>query len=320
MPADLAAGVASSPYSPLTRATRRGTGKRVGMQSGRRLFAAAFLAPAVLLYSALVFIPIIATVYYSLTNWRIGREVNFVWFRNYINLATDPQYWVVAINSLSLVAGAVFVQVPVALVLAYMLHWVGRGYRFYRSVIFLPVVIAPIAFGLAFSVFLNGDIGALNSILEAIGLESWTRSWLSDQNTVLWAVNIPSLWHGLGLYTIIFVAAIRSIPSEMFEAAIIDGANKVMMLPLIVIPLIREAMVICLILAAINAIRAFDMSWVMTQGGPGQASSYFATMIYKRAFMDSQFAYGAAIAITLLIYILLLAGGVRRLFLRGERE
>ena len=70
-------------------------------------------------------------------------------------------------------------------------------------------------------------------------------------------------------------------------------------------------MVICLILAAINAIRAFDMSWVMTQGGPGQASSYFATMIYKRAFMDSQFAYGAAIAITLLIYILLLAGGVR---------
>jgi raffinose/stachyose/melibiose transport system permease protein len=288
------------------------------MRSGRLTFAIGFLAPAMLLYSTLVFIPIIATMYYSLTNWRIGRDVNFVWFRNYFNLATDPQYWAVAINSLSLVAGAVLVQVPVALVLAYLLHWVGRGYRFYRSVIFLPVVIAPIAFGLAFAVFLNGEIGALNRILESIGLESWTRSWLSDQHTVLWAVNIPSLWHGVGLYTIIFVAAIRSIPSEMFEAAIIDGANKLVMLPLIVVPLIREAVVICLILAAINAIRAFDMSWVMTAGGPGQASSYFATLIYKRAFMDSQFAYGAAIAVTLLIYVLLLAWGVRRLFLRGD--
>jgi raffinose/stachyose/melibiose transport system permease protein len=285
------------------------------MADRKRPFSAAFLAPALLLYSAFVFIPVVVTVYYSFTNWRIGRDVRYVGFQNYVNLFTDPQYWAVAYNSFALVAAAVLIQVPVALVLAYMLHWVGHGYRLYRSIIFLPVVIAPIAFGLAFAVFLNGDIGALNSILTAIGLESWTRSWLSDQHTVLWAVNIPTLWHGLGLYTIIFVAAIRSLPAELFEAAIIDGASKVVMLPLIVVPLIREAIVICVILATTNAIRAFDMSWVMTQGGPGQASSYFATMIYKRGFTDGAFGYAAATAVTLLIYVLLLAWGVRRLLL-----
>src|SRR5690606_12823934 len=111
-----------------------------------------FLAPAMLLYSGLVFVPIVATVYFSLTNWRIGREISFVWFRNYFYLFDDPQYWAVAINSLSIVVGAIFVQIPAALILAYLLHWVGRGYRIYRSVIFMPVVIAPVAIGIAFTV------------------------------------------------------------------------------------------------------------------------------------------------------------------------
>ncbi len=278
---------------------------------GKRIFAAVFLAPAMLLYSGLVFVPIVATVYFSLTNWRIGREISFVWFRNYFYLFDDPQYWAVAINSLSIVVGAIFVQIPAALILAYLLHWVGRGYRIYRSVIFMPVVIAPVAIGIAFTVFYNGNIGALNNLLTSVGLESWTRSWLTEEDTVLWAVNIPTLWQYVGLYTIIFLAAIRSIPSELFEAATIDGASRLVMLPLIVVPLLREAIVICLILASTNAIRAFDHSWVMTQGGPGQASSYFATMIYKRGFIDSQFAYAAAASITLLVYVLILAALVR---------
>lgn len=287
------------------------------MRRSRIAFGAAFLAPALLLYSALVFLPIIASVFYSLSNWRTGRTPSFVGLQNYTNLFQDPQYWTVAFNSFALVTAAVLVQVPLALVLAYLLHLVGRGYRIYRSLMFLPVIIAPVAVGIAFMVFYNGDIGAFNEILEVLGLGGLKRNWLADSGVVLWAVNVPVIWQYVGLYTIIFVAAIRGIPNEIFEAAALDGSSRARMLPYIVIPQIREVIVICMILAATGAIRAFDHSWVMAQGGPGQASSYFATMIYKTAFFDGRLGYATAISVTLLVYISILVVVVRKLFLRG---
>jgi raffinose/stachyose/melibiose transport system permease protein len=287
--------------------------------TGRRTFAAAFLSPGLILYSVFVFLPIAGSIYYSLTNWRIGRPVSFIGIRNYIDLFRDPQYWIVASNSFSLLLLAVFVQVPLALIIAYCLHLIGRGFRFYRSVLFLPVVIAPAAIGLLFSIFLNGDVGAFNAILKAIGLSEIARSWLSDSKLVIWAVNLTNVWQYLGLFVIIFVAAIRGIPQELFEAAAIDGASKPQMLPYIVVPMIREVTVICVILTSTGAIRAFDHSWIMTQGGPGQASSYFATLIYKRGFLDGQFGYACAMSVTLLIYVLLLVVVVQRVLLGRAR-
>lgn len=207
---------------------------------------------------------------------------------------------------------------PLALILAYMLHWVGRGFRFYRSVLFLPVVIAAIAVGFAFTIVLNGDVGPLNAMLEAMGLGGWARNWLSDSEVVLWTVNIPNLWHGLGLYVIIFVAAMRGIPAEMFEAAAVDGAGRLRILASIVMPLLRDVIFICLILAATNAIRAFDHSWIMTKGGPGHASSYFGTLIYKRGFLDGQLANASAMAVTLFAYVMILVV-VLRLLMRWRQ-
>lgn len=286
--------------------------------SPKTRFAVAFLAPAVLLYSAFVFLPILMSFGYSLTNWRLGREVEFVGFRNYVELWGDRQYWQVAWNSFSLVAGAVLVQVPFAFALAYMLHWIGRGFRLFRSVLFLPVVIASIAVGFAFTIFLNGDVGAFNAILRSVGLEGWTRNWLSDSEVVLWAVNVPSLWHGVGLFVIIFVAAMRGLPQEIFEAAAVDGAGRLRTLFSIVVPLLRDVIMICLILAATGAMRAFDHSWIMTKGGPGHASSYFGTLIYKRGFLDGQIADASAMAVTLFAYVMLLVVAFR-LMLRGAR-
>jgi raffinose/stachyose/melibiose transport system permease protein len=289
------------------------------MIQAKRIFAVVFLAPATLLYTLFVFGPIAGSVYYSMTNWRIGRPMSWVWFRNYTDLFNDPQYWIVAKNSFSLVASAIFIQVPIALLLAYAVHWIGIGFRFYRSVLFMPVVIAPIAIGLAFTVFLNGDVGAFNKLLQVVGLGDYARNWLADSSVVLWAVNVPNLWHHMGLFVIIFIAAMRGIPSEIFEAAALDGASRIRMFPTIVVPLMRESIVICVILAATIAIRSFDHSWIMTQGGPGQASSYFATLIYKRGFLDSQFAYATTISVTLLIYVLLLVVVVRRVLLGPQR-
>ncbi len=287
--------------------------------SARTRFAVAFLLPAFLLYTVFVFLPIVASLYYSLTNWRLGRDIEFIWFENYVDLLNDSQYWRVAVNSLTLVVAAVLVQVPTALVLAYVLHWIGVGFRFYRSILFLPVVIAAVAIGLAFTVFLNGDVGGFNALLDLLGLGAWKTNWLSDRRVVLWSVNIPNLWHHLGLFVIIFVAAMRGLPAELFEAAAMDGAGRVRILFSVVIPLMRDVIVVCVVLAATTAIRAFDHSWIMTQGGPGQASSYFATLIYKRGFLDGQLAYASTIAMTLFAYIMFLVAMLRLILIRETR-
>ncbi len=223
-------------------------GKRT--RARKRQFAVAFLAPAMVLYTGFMVLPIGASLFYSLTDWRIGRDVSFVGLRNYIDLFQDEQYWAVAGNSFILIALAIFIQVPLALVIAYCVHWIGQGFRFYRSVMFLPVVIAPVAIGLAFSIFLNGDIGLFNELLRITGLEGLRRNWLADGDVVLWAVSVPNIWHHIGLFIIIFIAALRGIPEEIFEAAALDGASRLAMLPMIAVPILREVIVINLILAA----------------------------------------------------------------------
>jgi raffinose/stachyose/melibiose transport system permease protein len=287
------------------------------MNRGRLPFAIAFLAPAFLLFSFIVIVPMLASVYYSFTDWRVGRPIHVIGFANYIRLLGDSDYWTVLRNSFTLVAASVLIQVPLGFLLAYALFWIGRGFRLFRSILFLPVVVAPIAIGLMFSILYNGDIGPINKMLEAVGLGGLATSWLSNTHVVLYSVIGPQVWQYVGLYVVIFLAALRGISREYFEAAAIDGASRLRMLFGIAIPLQRELIAICVILSATGAIRAFDHSWAMTKGGPGLASAYFATLVYKRAFLDSQFGYGSAVTVTLLLFSLAFTVIVRRLIVRG---
>jgi raffinose/stachyose/melibiose transport system permease protein len=189
----------------------------------------------------------------------------------------------------------------------------ARGFRFFRSVFFLPVVIAPIAIGLMFSIIYNGDVGPLNQALRQVGLASFAKSWLGDKSTVLAAVTVPQVWQYVGFYMVIFLAAIRSVPREILESAAIDGANRVQTFTRIILPMLREVIVICMTLAVTGGLRAFDHSWVMTKGGPGIASSYIATLVYRRGMLDGSLGYGSSLTVTLLVLALIAAYGVRRI-------
>jgi raffinose/stachyose/melibiose transport system permease protein len=156
----------------------------------------------------------------------------------------------------------------------------------------------------------------VNSVLEAVGLGSLRQSWLSDTHLVLYSVIAPNVWQYVGFYVVIMLAGMRGIPSEHLDAASLDGASRTRMLTAIVVPSIREIIVICMILVVTGAIRAFDHAWVMTQGGPGVASSFFSVLVFRGAFIDYQFGYASAVATTVLVYSLVITVIMRRFLIR----
>lgn len=288
------------------------------MKRNTKLFSVLFLAPAFILYTVFVIYPMINSAYYSLTEWDGGKPPVYSGFIQYAYLLRDPDYWQVLRNTIILIVCTLLFQVSSGLVIAYLLHKTLRGFKFFRSVYFLPVVVAPVAIGLMFFLFYNGNIGPINKFLVSIGLDAWQRNWLSDRSIVLYSVIVPQVWQYIGLFVVIFLAGIRSIPQEIIESAIVDGASDTHVFFSIIIPLLTEIIVICVILAVTGSLKSFDHSWIITRGGPGNASSYIATLMYKKAFMEVNFGYASAITITIMIYAIAFTVLFRKLVIREK--
>ncbi|MDF2941297.1 MAG: sugar transporter permease [Herbinix sp.] len=267
-----------------------------------------FLAPVILIYSIFVFLPMISSLYYSFTEWNGVTEKVFVGFQNYKSLFEDSDYWVVFINTIKLVVITLVVQIPMGLILAFLLYSKTKGMKVFRTIFFLPVVIAPVAIALMFSLFYNSEIGIFNIILEAVGLGMLKKNWLSDTHTLLYAVMAPQVWQYIGLYVTIFLGALQSIPEELMESAQIDGANKFKTFVHIILPQISGFTSICTVLCITGSLKAFDHSWIMTGGGPGVRSAYLGVYMYKTAFVNSDFGLGSTITITIITVSLIITG------------
>jgi raffinose/stachyose/melibiose transport system permease protein len=265
-------------------------------------FSITFLAPAFLSYTIFVIVPVLNSIYYSLTKWNGGGTPAFIGLDNYVRLFGDATYWKVVGNTLMLAVLTVVFQVSLGLIFAYLLFQTLRGFRFFRTVYFMPVVVAPVTIGIMFAMLLNGELGPVNKGLEAVGLPFLKQNWLSDTKIVLYSVITPQVWQYIGLFAVILLAGMRSIPNDIFESAIVDGTSSSRVFFSIVIPLLSEFIGICIILAVTGSLKSFDHSWAMTAGGPGSASSYIATLMYKTAFKNFQFGYASAITLTILVY------------------
>ena len=272
------------------------------MQKKWSWFSVSFLAPAFITYTVFIIIPVINSIYYSFTKWNGGGTPELLWLDNYVRLVQDSNYWVVVKNTLTLTVFTVIFQISFGLIFGYLLYLTVRGFRFFRTVYFLPVVVSAVTIGIMFALFYNGDLGPINKALDAVGLSLLKRNRLSDTEIVLYSVIAPQVWQYIGLFAVIFLAGIRSIPVEIFESAKIDGASSGRIFFAIVIPLLTEFIGICTILAVTGSLKSFDHSWVISGGGPGNASSMIATLMYKRAFKDFQFGYASAITVTILVY------------------
>jgi len=290
------------------------------MKKGENLFSAVFLTPAFIFFTIFILFPICLSFYYTLVEWSGIGDKTFIWFDNYKELVKDKEYWQVAKNTFTLVLLAIVIQNPVGIVLAYLISRIKFGYKFFRSSIFLPVVISAATTGLMFSLLLNNDLGIFNNVLKSIGLGFLQQNWLTDPKVVLYSVALPQVWQYLGIHFIIYLAAIQSIPKEIFESAHIDGANGFQVLRRIVIPLMWDVVQIAIVLNVTGSLKAFDMSWIMTWGGPGSASSYISVLMFRYAFKGFNFSYGTTVAMTILIYSLLFTVIFKKFFSKEAIE
>lgn len=275
------------------------------MRKGVKVFSICFLAPAFLVYLVLFIFPTILSVYYSLFDWdAVGQKI-FIGLENYTTMFSDPDYWKVVKNTFTLVGYSLLFQVPPGLILAYMLINTKKGFKFFRSVYFLPVIIAPIAIGLMFFLFYNSEFGLINKVLENLGLAFLKRDWLSDSKVVLRSVVLPEVWQYIGMHFVIFLAALQSIPKEVLESAEIDGTGPFRKFWSIVFPMVWDVVQICVVLTVTGSLKSFDHCWILTKGGPGLESTYLGLYMFKNAFISNKFGYGSSVTVSILAYSLL---------------
>lgn len=282
-----------------------------------KLHIALYIAPALLLVSVLVFIPLILSGYYGLMQWDGIGAKTFIGLENYINGIQDGKFWSSAYHSFLL---ALFSTLSLALYLlvSVILASKIKGADLLRKIYLIPMLLSSVAIAQLWIKVYNPSNGILNTFLRAIGIEN-PPNWLADPAIVLFAIFIPILWQYAGFYILIYYAALKNIPESLIEAARIDGATPFQIATRIKLPLIKEVVSVTIVLAIVGSLKYFDLIYVMTAGGPNGASEVMASYMYKLAFNSYNFGYGSAIGFLLLIITMIVTVIVRKVTATKER-
>ncbi|BCB75480.1 sugar ABC transporter permease [Phytohabitans flavus] len=287
-----------------------------------KLTVALFLAPAMALFLVLVVGPIVLAMYTSLFKWNGfgGLPEDFVGLDNFRRLLEDEVFIGDLRRGLILVLLSVFVQLPVALGLALLLNQPMRGRAFYRLVFFAPYVLSEVITAVLFTMVFSPNQGLVNQLMSAIGLEGQQQEWLANPSTVLYALFFVVSWKYFGLHMILYLAGRQSIPKELTEAAVTDGAGSWQVFRHVTLPLLGPTIRISIFLSIIGAIQLFDMVWVLTGGGPIHASETMAVTMFQYGFRRSEVGYASAISVAMFLISLVFALLYQRFVMRRDIE
>ncbi|WP_059049881.1 carbohydrate ABC transporter permease [Paenibacillus senegalimassiliensis] len=266
------------------------------------------LVPAVVIYSLFVFVPVVWSAYYGFFSWSGMGEAKYIGLGNYAEILRDPVFGRALKNNVIFVLASVFGQIPLALVLAVLLHKNNFLQRFLRSAIFLPMVLSTVVIGMIWQYIYHPQIGILNFLLDALKLGDWKLQWLSDGHIAIYSLIPPLIWSYVGLYLIIFMSALQNIPGEIHDAAKIDGVSGVRKLLSISLPMIKNTVQVAVILCISGSLKSFDLVYIMTKGGPAHATELLATYMYNSTFATYRYGFGSAISTSIMLISLLLIG------------
>jgi raffinose/stachyose/melibiose transport system permease protein len=304
---------------------------RLSPRAGRTLWLAALLVPPTVFFLVFEVIPMVSVLIYSFYRWEgIGR-VGFAGLDNFRRVLFEQPFqgWTINAfrNNVVVFLTLMVVQNGVALFLAILLAGNPRGTRFYQVVFFLPVTLSLVLIGFQWRLFLNPLTGLVNHLLGAVGLGALAQPWLGQESTALFSIIFVSAWRWLGFPTIVFLAAIRSIPQDYFEAARLDGASEWHVARHVIWPLIAPAVTIVVILTFIGTFNWFDLPFVMAglHGSPARSTDVLALYFYRTAFGETagalqDFGRGSALAVLLFVFVLVVAVIWTRVLRKREVE
>lgn len=264
----------------------------------------AFLGPTLIIVS-LLYVMILATVYVSMSDWQSAKvSLNFVGLRNYEVIFNTDRFWNALKNNLFWIGVFVIPTSFLGLVIAYLIMLTGK------EVIFRTVLLIPTAMSMVVSatiwIWMYGESGAINTLLDLLGLSMLKCAWISNPNTALYALMFVTVWLYLGFAVVVFEATIKGIPKSIFEAAMIDGASGFRLFFKIVLPLSKSGFLVTIPLLSLAVLKLFDLVFVATRGGPGYATDVLGMYMWEKAFWARFMAEGAAIAVVMLLLALVI--------------
>ena len=292
------------------------------MVNQNRIIPYLFLLPA-LVFLLFVYIPIFENVFLSLFQWSsFSPEKTFIGLKNYVELFRDPVFYQALTNNVLYAVISIVCQVFGGLILAAVLEdkLVRKWSPFFRTVFFLPFVISMTVIALLFDFIYNPETGLLNQLLQAIGLDQLTRAWLGEDSTAMLSVIFVSQWQSVGYIAMLYIVSIQKIPDELYEAARLDGAGKIQQFFHITIPQTKEMSFVAVVMTLTGAFTVFNEPYILTGGGPGNASEVLSTFLYKSAFTKDMMGYASAIATVVLLITLALSLMQMKFFKTGKED
>jgi ABC-type sugar transport system permease subunit len=266
-----------------------------------RISGAPWILPAMVLVIGLIYFSIGYTVYLSTLDWNgTSKFPKSVGFDNFIQMFNDKTIRLALEHTVVFYIVTFTIQTALGFTLAAILHTKVKLRTLHKVIIFVPTVLAPATMAPTFRLFFS-DQGLLNESLRAVGLDALAHPWLADPNTAMPAIMLVTIWQWTGMTFILYYAAMSQIDPEMLEAARIDGAGNFRTLTAIVWPSCRGTTVTMAILGLMGALKTFDWPWLITVGGPGRATEFLGTNIYREAIREHHLGYGAAVSLLLLV-------------------
>lgn len=277
------------------------------------LFAWGAVLPAVILLAALLFLPALAVILISLTDWQMGASaLRFIGFDNFRALGADPVFWTALKNTLIYVLIVVPGTVGLGLMVALLIESSPSLRGFYRAAHFLPVLSTMSAMAIVWGSMLHPTIGLVNRFLATLGIVG--PNWLRDESTALYTLAAIGIWQNFGFAMVLFVSGLKSIPRDLYDAAAIDGAESIVeRLRTVTLPMLGPVMMFVVVLTACRAFEVFDSVRILTQGGPNDSTEVLLHRLYTESFDYLRTGYGAALTVVYLAIVVFLTLGQSRL-------
>src|SRR3569623_879540 len=285
---------------------------RTGLVGHKRRAGAAVVTPAMAALFTISIVPLGLAFYFSRTNYTLLEAPKWIGLRNYVTIVNDPVVWEALRNTLSFAASQVVVGMVVVVLVAALLNGALYGGPVMRTIIYLPQAASYVVIALIWNLLLDPAVGPINAAIAGLGQSQ--IYFLSDPQWALGSIVVMSMWRNLGYFMIIVLAALKSVPSDLLEAASIDGANAVQRFWLVSIPMIRGVLSFVAITWFLGALQMFAQSYVMTGGGPVNATRTIVYLMYDEAFTNLSIGKACAMAVMLFLIVVILSVALRLIF------